>query len=197
MKLLVKSLPNIITSTRIVISFLFAYTITQQFIYGQERSLKLIILFLFICISDLLDGRIARKTNSVSVIGAHLDVFADLLYIILSYITLINVKILPVWFLGFICFKFSEFVATSKFMKKKNNLSDNPFVFDKVGRAVSVIFFIIPGVACIYKYFEVNNLGVILNLFLVLVLIAGLYSSYLRIQSCVSLYKISNNINKN
>ncbi|WP_297428261.1 CDP-alcohol phosphatidyltransferase family protein [Clostridium sp.] len=176
MKLLVKSLPNIITSTRIAISFLFAYTIIQQFIYGQERSLKLIILFLLICISDLSDGRIARKTNSVSVIGAKLDVFADLLYIILSYITLMNVEILPVWFFGFVCFKFLEFVATSKVMRKKNNLSNNPFVFDKVGRAVSVIFFIIPGIACIYKYIEFNNFSVILNLFLLLVLMAGLYS---------------------
>ena len=117
MKNIIKYIPNLITITRIIMSFLFIYTILEQFKYGQDMTVNLIILFLAICCSDLLDGKIARKTNSVSTIGAKLDVFADLLYIIISYVTLINIKILPLWFLGFICFKFTEFVMTSKFMK--------------------------------------------------------------------------------
>lgn len=192
MKSIIKFVPNSITITRIIMSFLFVYTIAEQFIYGNERSMNLFILFLAICASDLLDGRIARKTNSVSVIGAKLDVSADLLYIILSYVTLVTIKILPLWFLGFICFKFSEFVITSKFMKNNNKSSDNPFVFDKVGRAVAAIFFIIPGIVCIYKCFGSNNLELALNCLLYVVFLAGVYSSYLRIKSCVIFYKLDN-----
>jgi len=192
MKSTIKFVPNLITTTRMIMSFLFVYTIVEQFIYGQERSMNLIILFLAICASDLLDGRIARKTNSVSIIGAKLDVSADLLYIIISYVTLVTIKILPLWFLGFICFKFSEFVITSKFMKN-NKSSDNPFVFDKVGRVVSAIFFIIPGIVCIYKCFRSYNLELVLNCLLYVIFLAGVYSSYLRIKSCLIFYKLDNN----
>ena len=107
---------------------LFVDTILEQFKYGQDMTVKLIVLFLAICCSDLLDGKIARKTNSVSIVGAKLDVFADLLYIIISYVTLIYMKILPLWFLVFICFKFTEFIVTSKFMKHYNKSHEKPFV---------------------------------------------------------------------
>ena len=184
MKNIIKSIPNLITITRIIMSFAFIYAIVEQFIYGQDMTVNLIILFLVICCSDLLDGKIARKMNSVSIIGAKLDVFADLLYTILSYVTLINIKILPLWFLGFICFKFTEFVMTSKFMKRNNKSLENVFVFDKIGRIVSATFFIIPGIVCIYKCFEPYNVTLIINCFIYTTLIAGLYSSYLRIKSC-------------
>ena len=190
MKIAIKYIPNIITISRIIMSFIFIYTIVEQFIYGQDLTINLIILFLAICFSDLLDGKIARKTNSVSIIGAKLDVFADLLYIILSYVTLVNLKIIPLWFLGFICFKFAEFVITSNFIKRNNKSLDNPFVFDKIGRIVAATFLIIPGIVCIYKCVELNDIELILNCFLCIIFIAGLYSSYLRIKSCFMLYKL-------
>ena len=193
MKSIIKFVPNLITITRIIMSFLFVCTIGKEVIFNQERSMSLFILFLAICASDLLDGRIARKTNSVSIIGAKLDIFTDLLYIILSYVALVTMKILPLWFLGFICFKFSEFAITSKFMKNNNKSSDNPFVFDKVGRVVAAIFFIIPGIACIYKCFKYYNMIIILNSVLFVVFLAGIYSSYLRIRSCIVFYKLENN----
>ncbi|OPJ60553.1 CDP-alcohol phosphatidyltransferase family protein [Clostridium chromiireducens] len=194
MRLITKFIPNLITITRIIMSFLFAYAIIDQFLYNEDKSNMLIILFSAICISDLLDGRIARKMNSVSIIGAKLDVFADLLYIILSYVTLVNVKILPLWFLGFVCLKFSEFIATSKFMKNYNKNSNNPFVFDKIGRAIAAMFFIIPGIACIYKCFETNSLTIVLNCLLYVIFFGGIYSSYLRIKSCLVCFKLNNNI---
>ena len=193
MKNIIKTIPNLITMTRIIMSFLFIYAIVEQFIYGQGMTINLMILFLAICCSDLLDGKIARKMNSVSIIGAKLDVFADLLYIILSYVTLINLKIIPLWFLGFIFFKFTEFVMTSKFIKSNNKSIENAFVFDKIGRIVLVTFFIIPGIVCIYKCFEPYNVAIIINCFIYTTFVAGLYSSYLRIKSCVMLVDLNNN----
>lgn len=193
MRSIIKFVPNLITITRIIMSFLFVFTIVEEVVFRQGRSMSLFILFLAICASDLLDGRIARKTNSVSIIGAKLDVFADLLYIILSYVTLVTMKILPLWFLAFVCFKFSEFVITSKFMRNNNKASNNPFVFDKVGRVVAAIFFIIPGIVCIYECFEYYNIGIILNSALFIIFLAGVYSSYLRIRSCIVVYRLENN----
>ncbi len=82
MKIIIKNIPNLITITRIIMTFIFIYTIEQQFVYGENLNISLTILFLAICLSDFVDGKIARKTNSTSIIGAKLDVFADLLYII-------------------------------------------------------------------------------------------------------------------
>ncbi|OOM82408.1 CDP-diacylglycerol--glycerol-3-phosphate 3-phosphatidyltransferase [Clostridium puniceum] len=192
MKIIIKYIPNLITITRIIMTFLFIHAIEEQFVYGQNLNLYLTILFSAICLSDFVDGKIARKTNSTSIIGAKLDVFADLLYIILSYITLINIKILPFWFLVFVSFKFTEFIITSKFIKRNTNSLDKPFVFDKVGRIVSAIFLIIPGIVCIYKCSEISNINLIFNCFIYIIFIAGLYSSYLRIKSCFKIGYINN-----
>lgn len=192
MKIIIKFIPNILTISRIVMSFIFIYTILREFTYGQDMTSNLIVLFLSICASDLLDGKIARKTNSVSKFGAKLDVFADLLYIVISYITLVNMKVLPLWFLMFICFKFTEFVMTSRFMKRNNEFSENPFVFDKIGRIVSAVFFIIPGTVCVYKCFEIENIQIIINCLIYMTFIAGLYSSYLRIKSCFIILNLNN-----
>jgi len=184
MEKMIEFIPNSITTTRIIMSFIFVYLAVVQFAYGKGELISLIVVFLAIYFSDLLDGKIARKTGCVSIIGAKLDVFADLLYIILSYITLIILKILPIWFLGFVCFKFMEFIITSNFMKNHNKSLKNTFVFDKIGRIVSAMFFIIPGVTCVYKYLMPYNKGYLINFLLYIIFIAGIYSSFLRIKSC-------------
>jgi phosphatidylglycerophosphate synthase len=192
MKNIIKYIPNLISITRIIMSVTFVKTILEQFKYGQDMTVKLIILFLAICSSDLLDGKIARKTNSVSRIGAKLDVFADLLYIIISYVALIVIKVLPLWFLGFICFKFIEFIMTSNFMKHYNKSSEKPFVFDKLGRIVSATFLIIPGIVCVYKCFEPYNMAIFINCLIFIIFLAGMCSSYLRIKSCFMLSDFKN-----
>ncbi|NRT86454.1 CDP-alcohol phosphatidyltransferase family protein [Clostridium beijerinckii] len=183
MKIIVRYVPNSITITRIILSVLFANSIIEQFIYAKERNVNLSVLFLAICISDLLDGKIARKTNSTSIIGAKLDIFADLFYIILSYITLINIKILPIWYFGFVCFKFIEFIITSKYIKNIKK-SDKSFVFDRAGRLVSATFLVIPGIVCIYRYIGDRNAIITINYIIYVTFIIGVYSSYSRIKLC-------------
>jgi len=107
-----------------------------------------------------------------------------LLYIIVSYVVLIEIKILPLWFLGFICFKFIEFIMTSKVIKSYNKSSMKPFVFDKIGRLVSATFLIIPGIVCIYKCFEPYKMTLFIDCLIFIIFLAGMYSSYLRIKSC-------------
>ncbi|NOW90332.1 CDP-diacylglycerol--glycerol-3-phosphate 3-phosphatidyltransferase [Clostridium beijerinckii] len=183
MKIIVRYVPNLITIARIILSVLFVQNIIEQFIYAKERNVNLSVLFLSICISDLLDGKIARKTNSTSIIGAKLDVFADLFYIMISYIVLINIKILPIWYFGFVCLKFIEFIITSKYIKNIKK-SDKSFIFDRAGRLVSATFLVIPGIVCIYGYIGVNSAIITIDYIIYITFIIGVYSSYSRVKLC-------------
>lgn len=75
-------IPNIITSIRIVGSFIMMFTPTLSngfyFVYTISG------------ISDVLDGFIARKTNTTSEFGRKLDSVADLLFF-----TTMMIKIMP------------------------------------------------------------------------------------------------------
>ncbi len=187
MKNFIKFIPNSLTIARIFMSFLFIYLILEKFFYGKDTFLALIMVFLIICFSDLMDGKIARKIGHASALGAKLDVFADLLYILLSYAVLIIIKILPLWFLCFICLKFLEFVLTSIFIKRNNKSSNNPFVFDRIGRLVSAVFFLIPGIVCTYECLVPYGTGGLMKCLLYVTLSAGVYSSYLRIKTCFTI----------
>lgn len=184
-------IPNIITSLRIFLSVIFADLVLKQGTHSYENFEWISIIFLCICLSDFIDGKIARKTGSTSVFGAKLDVFADLFYMILSYSSLIMSKKINLWFLGFIFIKFLEFTMTSNFMRANNKSSENPFVFDKLGRLTAGSFYIIPGVTCLLSY-AVPNIGqTLINYMIYVTLIAGIYSSYLRIRKCLEFKNIN------
>lgn len=192
MKNIIKFIPNSVTILRVFMSFIFVYLIIEQFMYKKDNFIILISIFLLICVSDLIDGKIARKTNHTSTIGAKLDVFADLSYIVISYTTLIIVSAFPIWFLVFILIKFGEFITTSNFIKNHDNSTKHSFVFDKIGRLVSVAFFIIPGLICIYKYLIPYGTETLISYLLYTILAAGIWSSYLRIKNCFMLVTLNN-----
>ncbi|URZ03664.1 CDP-alcohol phosphatidyltransferase family protein [Clostridium felsineum] len=188
MNRVIKIVPNSLTLFRIIMAFIFMYFIIMHFQYNNLGIEEIIIVFLAICFSDLLDGKIARKMEVTSEIGAKLDVVADLLYIVTSYITLIVFKIMPIWFLLFVFFKFFEFIITSNLIRGLNN-SDNFFIFDPIGRVVSAIFFIIPGMFCVSMFVDAYIIKRFVNYFLYVVMVFGFFSSYLRIKNVYMLIK--------
>jgi phosphatidylglycerophosphate synthase len=76
-----KYIANIITIVRMILSVLLICLL-------NNRSLFLIV-FIICGISDVIDGFIARKTNTGSAVGARLDSFADLLLFGISTICII------------------------------------------------------------------------------------------------------------
>lgn len=66
-----KYVANIITTSRIILSILLVFLLDHRLIF--------FIVYLICGISDVIDGFIARKTNTGSTAGARLDAFADLL----------------------------------------------------------------------------------------------------------------------
>ena len=89
-KFMKKYIANIITASRI------AFSLTLLFI--PLSSVWFYILYLFCGLSDMLDGTIARKMNTVSSFGSKLDTIADFVFIAVCAVKLLPViKNIPVW----------------------------------------------------------------------------------------------------
>ncbi len=85
------NLPNYITLLRIILIPFFI----NLMIYHYYRAA--LIVFIFACITDALDGMIARLTKTQTELGAFLDPMADKLLIVSAFVTLVLMDMLPVW----------------------------------------------------------------------------------------------------
>ena len=91
------NLPNKLTTLRVImIPFLVFFLLWQN---GENRTFRIIALALFIIASltDLLDGKIARKYNLVTNFGKFMDPLADKLLVCSALICLIELNALPAW----------------------------------------------------------------------------------------------------
>ncbi len=85
------NLPNYITLCRVVLIPFFI----NLMIYGYYRAALGV--FIAACVTDALDGMIARLTNKITELGAFLDPMADKLLIVSAFVTLVFLGKLPVW----------------------------------------------------------------------------------------------------
>lgn len=84
-----KSIPNVITITRILGTVLLLFI--------RPFSALFFIIYILCGISDILDGMIARKMNLVSKKGQILDSIADFLMVILLLLVFVLNLNLPLW----------------------------------------------------------------------------------------------------
>ena len=84
-----KHIANIITSCRIFGSILL--------LFFPSFSLDFYITYLLCGVSDMIDGTIARKTNSASKFGSQLDTIADFVFVVVSLIKLLPAIHIPGW----------------------------------------------------------------------------------------------------
>lgn len=91
------NLPNKLTMLRVIMIPFFVFFLLFQ--GGVSRTYRLIALVLFIVASltDLLDGKIARKYNLVTNFGKFMDPLADKLLVCSALICLIELGQLPAW----------------------------------------------------------------------------------------------------
>ena len=90
------NIPNCITAARIIG--------TAVLLFLPPLTVLFFVIYTFCGISDVLDGWVARKTNTTSEFGAKLDSIADLLFYALVIIRLLPVlwKLLPTWIWYFV-----------------------------------------------------------------------------------------------
>ena len=84
-----KHIANILTGCRIFGSILL--------LFFPAFSMVFYIIYLFCGFSDMVDGTIARKTNSASNFGSHLDTVADLIFVVVSLFKLLPAIYIPGW----------------------------------------------------------------------------------------------------
>ena len=84
-----KHIANILTSCRIFGSVLL--------LFFSAFSLEFYITYLLCGFSDMIDGAIARKTNSTGKFGSRLDTVADLIFVAVSLFKLLPIIPIPWW----------------------------------------------------------------------------------------------------
>ncbi len=91
------NLPNKLTTLRVIMIPFFVFFLLWQ--NGENTTFRMIALILFIVASltDLLDGKIARKYNLVTNFGKFMDPLADKLLVCSALICLIELGQLPAW----------------------------------------------------------------------------------------------------
>ena len=86
---MIKNVANILTGFRILSSILLLFfPVFSETFYS---------IYLLCGLSDMIDGTIARKTNSASEFGAKLDTVADLVFVAVSLIKLLPIIHIPGW----------------------------------------------------------------------------------------------------
>ena len=91
------NLPNKLTTLRMVMVPFFVFFLLWQ--HGENYTFRMIALALFIIASltDLADGKIARKYNLVTDFGKFMDPLADKLLVCSALICLIDLGQIPAW----------------------------------------------------------------------------------------------------
>ena len=80
---------NVITGLRILVSAVLVFCPVFSPIFY--------VLYLIAGLSDMVDGIIARKTNSVSEFGSRFDSIADFVFVVVCLIKILPVLDIPVW----------------------------------------------------------------------------------------------------
>ena len=86
-----KQIANIVSSSRILLSI--------TMLFSPAFSVGFYCIYLLCGFTDMVDGTIARKTNSVSEFGARLDTISDFIFFVVSFIKLLPVIHIPKWIL--------------------------------------------------------------------------------------------------
>ena len=91
------NLPNKLTIARVILAPLAFIFIL--FPIGGEVMARIIaaVLFVLISLTDMLDGKIARKYNLITNFGKFLDPLADKLLVCSAMICLVDLRLIPSW----------------------------------------------------------------------------------------------------
>lgn len=126
------NLPNKLTVTRLVIApFFFLLFFLPELAGGMNGLVYvaiLVVLYGIMELTDLLDGKIARKYKLVTDLGKVLDPFADVISHLTFFTCLLAVGIMPVWAFIFILWReFAQSFTRMLMMGKGKAMAANIF----------------------------------------------------------------------
>jgi len=91
------NLPNKLTLFRIILIPFFVFFLLADIGLGWWAYLIALIIFIVASLTDMLDGRIARKRNLVTNFGKFMDPLADKLLVCSALICLMALGFIPAW----------------------------------------------------------------------------------------------------
>jgi CDP-diacylglycerol---glycerol-3-phosphate 3-phosphatidyltransferase len=88
------TLPNQLTILRLLLVPVIGYTLTATFPDHYQVS---VVAYASAAATDTLDGRLARRRNTVTELGKFLDPLADKILVITVLLILVSAALVPVW----------------------------------------------------------------------------------------------------
>ena len=129
-----KHLANLLTGARMLGSvWMLCTPVFSPSFYGA---------YLFCGVTDMVDGTVARRTNSVTKFGEQLDSAADLLFAAAAFIKLLPAVTMPLWIWGWIAILAvirSATIVRNLICKKQFGLDHTA-----VNKVVGVLLFLLP-----------------------------------------------------
>jgi CDP-diacylglycerol--glycerol-3-phosphate 3-phosphatidyltransferase len=90
------NLPNKLTLFRVILIPFFVFFLLAPYFEGYGNYIALAIFFVA-SLTDMLDGKIARKYNLITDFGKFMDPLADKLLVCSALIGLVELELLPAW----------------------------------------------------------------------------------------------------
>ena len=145
-----KHIPNILT----IIRFLFIPAIVISLIY--DNYLLALILFTVSSITDVLDGKIARKYNVITDFGKLMDPLADKLTQLSVLLTLSIKCVIPIWIVLVLILKESIMISGASFLYGKNLVVSSKWY----GKLTTVLIYIAVVSSCLIKIFNLPGFDI-------------------------------------
>ncbi|WP_455514605.1 CDP-diacylglycerol--glycerol-3-phosphate 3-phosphatidyltransferase [Pseudostreptobacillus sp.] len=188
------NLPNKLTVLRLILTPILVFLLLLRFGYTDSnvvlRSgflsilssallyLSTVILFIFIALTDFLDGYIARRDNLVTNFGKLMDPIADKIFVFSILIVLVRYNLLSVWFVlillsrefvvvairTLIVENGGEIVAASNVAKLKTAtqmlaiLFIILFSFGKIANSIVMLPSVILSLISMYEYYKMGEI---------------------------------------
>lgn len=180
------NLPNILTMLRIISVPFIGYMLVVE-----EYTIALI-LFVASGLTDILDGYLARKMNSISSFGKLADPFADKLVQVTALAILYTKGVVPWIVLAIVCIKeVLQLVGSFNLFRKKNIVVYS----NKFGKIASFIFYTAVGVSILLSVIgkgidnNPTKFTVLIQIILVLAVIPMLVAFYKYLNNFVKFKK--------
>jgi len=130
-------IPCGITALRVVTAGLLLYALSK----GMRPWA--LVLFLFACVTDYIDGYLARRLGVCTVLGSYLDAIADFLVVLASFTAFVRQGVYPWWTVLVIFSMFFQFIVTSRLGRP---------LYDPVGKYYGTFLFAAIGVTLLWPH---------------------------------------------
>lgn len=180
-------LVSLITLTRFPLIIIFAQNLIEYLEIGnQSNGLTSIVISMFILFSDFIDGKIARKYCVSTKLGQIFDIYLDFIYIFVGLSILGIYKVIDLYFIMVIVYKFLEFIISSKMLKGQFiSKKGRDYYYDRLGTLVSCFYYVIPVMVISFIYFKVNNMDIIISIILTCVTLLTIIASFAKFKEII------------